>query len=855
METFEIFPWNKNFETGISEIDEQHIQLVALLNDVAAHVANRANPIQLDEVFTRLTDYADYHFKSEEEIWQAHFKDDSWLTEHERTHHAFIEKVSALKNDEQSKPLDMLIQDILSFLSQWLAYHILDNDKRMAKVVLAVQSGKSLGQAKKQAETEMSGSMQILIETVLMMYDSLSTRTLELMREKSLRKEAEKELAASEERWKIVLEGSGDGIWDWDINNDAMYLSEGGPSILDLTGRSQDETGKAKSPAIHPEDILRAKTDLHAHLDGKTEMFINEHRILHEDGNWSWVLTRGKVVSRDEQGKALRMVGTHTDITEREIATIVFKNSSEAIFVTDIDNNIISINPAFTEITGYTKDDVAAGLSKWIDLIHPDDRALFNEAIERIIVTKEHDHLQYRIKKKDGNYLDVECFGQFIEKSQEKTARMIGFVEDITDRKQAEEERIQLEQQLVQSRKMEAVGQLTGGIAHDFNNILASVLGFSQLARDKILDMGDDKLERYLKEVIKAGERGSKLVDEMLLFSRTGAMTETITSVINDVNDIVQDSVGFLKGMLPSSIEISMTCGKEIPSIQIDPIHLEQMLMNLCINAMHAMHEEGALNIEVQKLHVEKGQGGIPSAISGNKGERIDVCFCYEEHSQHHTGDYVEISVRDTGSGISSEKLEHIFEPFYTTKEVGKGTGMGLSTLHGIMQGAKGHIIVETVEGKGTLFRLLFKACESTTTGESTTAAEVEISISRVCGRVLLVDDEEAILDFTEEVLSNNGYEVIKSVNGEEALSLFQEGPEKIDLVITDQTMPKLTGVNLSKKLLEIRPDIPIILCTGYSKLVDEEKAKAVGIRSYLKKPIDTNQLLKTINELIPVVA
>jgi hemerythrin-like metal-binding protein/PAS domain S-box-containing protein len=847
MDTFEIFPWNNNFETGISIVDEQHKKLVQLLNELAAHVADRANPLELEEVFNRLAEYADYHFKTEENIWHEHFKGDIWLTEHEHTHHAFIEKVIALKSEEKNRPLDKIIQDILSFLSQWLAYHILDNDKRMAKVVLAVQSGTPLEQAKNQADTEMSGSLKLLIETVLMMYDNLSSRTLELMREKSLRQEAEKELAASEDRWKIILEGSGDGVWDWDIANDETYISEGDPSILNLTERKQLETGKI--PSIHSEDILRAKTDLQAHLDGETDMFINEHRVMHENGNWSWVLTRGKVVSRDKKGKALRMVGTHTDITEREMATIVFKNSSEAIFITDFNNNIISINPAFTEITGYTKDGMGAGLSKWTELIHPDDRALFNKETERFISAKEHDHLQYRIKKADGNYIYVECFGQFIEESQARTARMIGFVEDITERRQAEEERLKLEQQLVQSQKMQAIGQLTGGIAHDFNNILASVLGFAQLARDKVLKMGDDKLRGHIKEIIKAGERGSKLINDMLLFSRTGVSVTKAEPVINNVNEIVQDSVEFLRVMLPSSIEINVSCGEQISPIQIDPVQLEQMLLNLCINAMHAMHEEGALDIEVQMLQVTEGQGGIPDAMPGNKGERIDVCFCHEELSRQHSDDYVEILVRDTGSGISREKLEHIFEPFYSTKEVGEGTGMGLSTLHGIMQGAKGHIVVETIENKGTLFRLLFKACEAANIDEYTIEAEDETSAGNGC--ILLVDDEAAILDFMGEVLSNNGYEVKKSDNGEEALTMFLEAREEINLVITDQTMPKLTGVNLSKQLLEIRPEIPIILCSGYSKLVDEAQAKAIGIRAYLKKPVDPDQLLKITGELI----
>lgn len=425
---------------------------------------------------------------------------------------------------------------------------------------------------------------------------------------------------------------------------------------------------------------------------------------------------------------------------------------------------------------------------------------------------------------------------------------MLGIARDITEHKHKEEDRIKLEQRLAQSQKMEAVGQLTEGIAHDFKNILAAVLGFSHLARDRIKGRDDEKLEQYLNEVIKGGDRASKLVDEMLIFGRAGVEAAKAISV----DDIVIDTMKLLEGMLPSSIKIQLYIGEDIPPVLIDPIQLEQMLMNLRINARDAMHEVGRLNIEIQNLHIAEDQTEIPSVFPDTKGERIDMCFCQKESPLFHTGDYVELSVMDTGSGISNEELGHIFEPFYTTKEVGKGTGMGLAMVHGIMQGAKGHIVVETKEDKGMLFRLLFKARETTETGELSVGVEDELPVRNDSGCILLVEDEEPILDFMEKRLSSYGYEVKKSVNGEEALTLFQAAPEIFSLVIADQTMPKMTGVNLSKQLLEIRPDIPIILCTGYSPLINAARAKEIGIQGFLMKPIESQKLLAMIQELSP---
>jgi len=352
-ENFEIFPWDKNFEVGIATIDEQHRVLVDILNKLAAHLANLSDEIELNKIFTELADYADYHFKTEEVIWKKNFQDDVWFLKHTQTHGNFIGDVLKMKENKENKHLDEVIYDIVLYLAKWLAYHILDTDKRMAKVVLALQQGISLEDAKESSIKEMSGAMQTLIETVLTMYSSISTRTLDLMREKALRIKAEKALKISDEKWKFILESNNENIWDWDVAHDKVQTSE--ENIDSMLQKELSQFGQHTS--IHPDDLKKTRQEFLEHINGETEFYSSKYRILGKNGAWSWVLSRAKVVSRDTHNKALRVVGTNSDITQREVANIIYENTNQAIFIADAYNNIISVNPAFSKITGFSKEE------------------------------------------------------------------------------------------------------------------------------------------------------------------------------------------------------------------------------------------------------------------------------------------------------------------------------------------------------------------------------------------------------------------------------------------------------------------------------------------------------------------
>lgn len=430
---FEIFPWNKNFEVGIDIIDEQHKKLVNILNRLAAHFANLSSSIVLNEIFEELADYADYHFSTEEKIWSKYFKDDEWFINHEHTHDSFIAEVVKIKNKQDDKTLNDVVNDIVSFLSQWLAYHILDTDKRMGKVVLSMQAGKTIDEAKIISNDEMNGSMKLLVDTVLTMYDSLSVRTLDLMREKTLRRNAEKSLYLNEERWKLIIDGGLENIWDFNIKyNESEKIED--DYLIEVLNKNISKNKENYN--IHPLDIKKVLSSLKEHLFGETPQFICKYRLENKSKSWSWILSRGKVVSINSNTE-VRLVGTSTDITKSELASIIYENSSQAMFISDAKNNIISINPAFSEITGYEIDELIGKNPKVLSS-KEHDKHFYKKMWGKIIETGSWNG-EIKNKKKNGEI--------FIENLNINTSynkdgdidHYVALFNDISEKKQKEE--------------------------------------------------------------------------------------------------------------------------------------------------------------------------------------------------------------------------------------------------------------------------------------------------------------------------------------------------------------------------------------------------------------------------------
>jgi CheY-like chemotaxis protein len=368
---------------------------------------------------------------------------------------------------------------------------------------------------------------------------------------------------------------------------------------------------------------------------------------------------------------------------------------------------------------------------------------------------------------------------------------------------------------------MEALGTMSGGIAHDFNNILAAIIGFTELVTGHV-DHGS-RDAHALERVMEAAIRGRELVRQMLTFSRK---TEHEKKPVR-LSGIVRESVRLLRAAVPSSIAIKVDVTSESGFILADPVQIQQVLMNLCTNAAHAMREKGGtLDIKLDDFSVSPSGNGFGIA----------------------PGPYMRLLVRDTGVGMSPDIMARVFDPFFTTKGLGEGTGLGLSVVHGIVKQHDGHITVTSEPGKGSTFTVYIPQIPEEL---ETDAVSSDDELPTGPERVLFVDDEEALVEMAEDILAELGYEVTSRKNGREALELLKSDPSRFDLVITDQTMPEMTGIDLAGAILAIRADMPIIMCTGFSHLVDADKAMAAGIKAFAMKPLTKREIARTIRNVL----
>jgi signal transduction histidine kinase/ActR/RegA family two-component response regulator len=379
------------------------------------------------------------------------------------------------------------------------------------------------------------------------------------------------------------------------------------------------------------------------------------------------------------------------------------------------------------------------------------------------------------------------------------------------------------ERQLQQVLKIQAIGTLAGGIAHDFNNILFPIVGYTELTMDEVRK--DSIAYTNLEEILKAANRAKELVQQILTFSRQSAQQHKPIKV----QYIIKEALKLLRASIPSSIEITTNVDNNCGPIMGDATQIHQVIMNLCTNAYQAMHAKGG-RLEVSLV-------------------QEDICYqATIEKIGMQPGMYLHLSVKDEGCGMDPSVLDRIFEPYYTTKEQGKGTGLGLSVIHGIVKNHGGDITVTSRPDQGTIFHVYLPLID-----DVEVSTEIETPHSSIEGKesILLVDDEKQIVAFEQQMLENLGYKVTAKTNSLEALEVFAEHPNNFDLVITDMTMPQMTGDRLAKKMLNIKPNIPVILCTGFNEIITEEKALSLGIQKFVTKPVVKNELATTIRSVL----
>lgn len=531
-------------------------------------------------------------------------------------------------------------------------------------------------------------------------------------------------------------------------------------------------------------------------------------------------LTMDRTVTplRDERGEVEGYVSVSENVTDMLQARTrhqrVLETALEGFWMTDLDGRLLEVNAAYCRLSGYGADEL---LRMRISDLEAGEQPEEVARHVRQILTQGQDRFQTRHRHKQGHTIAVEI----AVTCDPEAGRLYVFVRDRSEHERAQAVRLDLERQLQQAQKMEALGQLSGGIAHDFNNILAAILGYSSLALDRLVSDKSGKLAAYLREVIAASERGRDLIRKVLTFTRT--QPDAGASVVAPAA-VVEEALAMLRPSIPAGIEIRSELDASL-RVRIDAGELNQVLVNLVINARDAIEDQGEILIRVRRVQA-----------------RNEVCAISQ---QRLFGPFVAIEVRDSGVGIRPEHLPRLFDPFFTTKDVGKGTGLGLSMVQGIVRRAKGHVLVDTEPGRGSCFRLLFTEVDAGNDGGA--AAKAQGARAGTGQRVWIVDDEASVAGYLAELLEGAGYRVRPFFHPEAVLAAFADDARAVDLVITDLTMPGMSGLMLAERLRSVRPDLPVVLCSGYSDHVNRDDLAARGIRRVFAKPVTAHGLLEAL--------
>ena len=635
-------------------------------------------------------------------------------------------------------------------------------------------------------------------------------------------------LKKSEEKYRSIFENALEGLFQNTVDGHSLSANPAMARILGYDSPDElisDVTDIGKEIYVNPLD----RDILISTLIEQRKIFDFEVQMYRKDRTKIWVSISARMISDHTDGPAV-FEGFITDISARRHAEEALAESrnylneiintvGDPVFVKDRQHRWVLANDALCAFMGHPRSDIL-GKSDY-DYFPENEADVFWSKDEIVLSTGKENINEESLTDAQGIvHTIVTKKTLYTDKNGEKF--IVAIIRDTTDQKKAEEERKQLEARLGQAQKMEAVGTLAGGIAHDFNNILSVITGYTELAM--LETHHNEKLHERLREVLTAGNRARDLVKQILAFSR---MAETKYLPVK-LRDIVSESLKMLRSVIPSNIEIRQNLSAS-GMIMSHPTQINQVMMNLCSNAVHAMGDTGGvLEIGLTDVAIDKA-----SDFQG-----IDLA----------PGAYIKLSIRDTGKGMRPEIMEKIFEPYFTTKEPGRGTGLGLSVVHGIVKSHKGAITCKSSPLDGTVFDIYLPTIKSDDTVDAPTDEEPLRTGSE---RILFIDDEQVLADLSMDFLTSLGYGVVAKSSSIEALEVFREDPDGFDLVITDMTMPGMTGDRLARELIAIRHDIPVILCTGYNEHISEKRAKEIGIREFILKPMDLKKLAETIRKTL----
>ena len=664
-------------------------------------------------------------------------------------------------------------------------------------------------------------------------------RTAELMKANialqtqiAQREQAEEALVESEQRYREVFEYTSDGIFLLDVTEDGRFRCvDFNPAEEAITGRTTSEVFGKCVEEIFPKNLAEVVIANFRRCIEAGKPVGYDEKIDFSGRRMDFFTTL--IPLKNTAGRVYRILGVAHDITERKRAEEALRRSEEryrllfhsfndgvTVYEGPVDGRpgkFVEVNDAACKMSGYTREELLR-MSPVEFVKDPDTLEKLPLTMERLMA--EGRSLREEVHTtRDGAILPLEVIRHLFV--LDGKPMVLSCARDISERKQAERERERLEEQLRHAQKMEAIGTLAGGIAHDFNNILAAIIGYTEIM------LGDASspsgMRDSLKLVLKAAMRAKDLVRQILVFSRMKGMGERLPV---DVGELFRETVDFLRATLPASIEIRLDIEADSGATLADSTQLQQVLVNLCTNAAHAMEETGGvlgLALEEAKFHTE-----------------TEIA-----HTRLKPGSYLLLTVSDTGRGMGQETLERIFDPYFTTKDVGKGSGLGLAVVRGVVDRHEGAVMVRSEPGRGTTFQVYLPRTLNGSRPKSTDTG----ALPRGTERILFVDDEESLVAVAEGMLGMLGYRVEGKTDCVEAMAIFRAAPDRYDLVITDYTMPRMNGVDFAKEIIKIRPRIPVILCTGFSERINEEKVKGTGIRAFAMKPLslrETAELLRS---------
>jgi len=629
------------------------------------------------------------------------------------------------------------------------------------------------------------------------------------------RKKAEEALKESEGKFRDLAEKSMVGIYLYQDGLFRYVNSEFAETLGCAPEEIVDRLGLKE--IIHPEDLPLVEENNRKRLQGEESALRYEFRARTRDGRIKNVEIYGSLTVY--RGKPA-LIGTALDITDRRKAeedlvrlSIAVQQAAENIIITDRDGVIQYVNPAFEKITGYT---VAEAIGRTPRLLKSGvhDPAFYKDLWDTIKEGKVWTG-RFTNRRKDGTLYQEDATISPLLTASGKLVGYVSLKRDVT-------EAVRLEAHLRQAQKMEAIGTLAGGIAHDFNNILSAMMGYAELAKFRT---SDEKVHPYMDQILNACNRSRDLVTQILTFSRQREKEKIPVAV----TPIIKEALKLLRSSIPTTVEIRTSFDAPHDTVLADPTQIHQILMNLCTNAVHAMreNESGVLAVNISR-HILSS----------------DDPACNPETLP---GAYLQLTVTDSGAGIDPAVREKIFDPFFTTKAAGEGTGLGLSVVYGIVKDHGGSICVESEPGGGAVFTVYLPLIDA---AERLKGREPDI-LPRGNGRILYVDDEEPIASLGREMLTSLGYGVTIRLSSGDALEAFRAHPDQFDLVITDMTMPNMTGTTLSREILKIRPGTPIILTTGFSQRLNEEEIQRIGIRKLIMKPVSLKDLALAVHEIV----